>query len=234
MARGYRAGHPCEDFLSSPGASAARKDLRCRHRPSLDPPRKSSPQRSGGTTPNICICKVPSRRPDPCETWKTRHVSSRVVSLRVRTYTHIQLICPTAYMSYSLHTHTPRGNDLMKPPLLLRSRAHTLDTHRDRDLGTRIFTWREARYRDARMPPSSPFPLLVESAIDGHGIRRWIAGHRCHQLPSGSASSGSASRRRQRAVQVSPRPAAQKPIARSTSATCVDAARCCRRSLMLA
>ena len=43
-----------EVFLSSPGTSAAPKDLRCRHRTS--PPAEEI-LTSGGTTPNICICK---------------------------------------------------------------------------------------------------------------------------------------------------------------------------------
>ena len=47
--------HLTGDFLSSPGTSAACKDLRCRHRTS--PPAEEI-LTSGGTTPNICICKV--------------------------------------------------------------------------------------------------------------------------------------------------------------------------------
>ena len=46
--------HLTGDFLSSPGTSAACKDLRCRHRTS--PPAEEI-LTSGGTTPNICICK---------------------------------------------------------------------------------------------------------------------------------------------------------------------------------
>ena len=49
-----------EVFLSSPGTSAAPKDLRCRHRTS--PPAEEI-LTSGGTTPNICICKGQPEHP---------------------------------------------------------------------------------------------------------------------------------------------------------------------------